>query len=272
MRGGETVRYPVDQVSGASAVMHFKTVNPLNEWYGLSPLVAAAFSIDTLNSGAKWNKKLLDNDARPSGALTVRGGDGKPANLTDEQYSRLRSMMDEQFSGAANAGRPILLEGGLEWQELSISPKDLDFLQGKYASARDVAMALGVPPQLLGIPGDSTFANYEQANLSFWTDTVVPWLSWFMEGFNRWLTPKYGEGLYLWYDEEMIPALEALRRQKADRVNAAGYMTINEKRRVMGLDDVEGGDVLLVPAANIPLDLAGAVNLPEPGSPARPGD
>jgi HK97 family phage portal protein len=265
---GTQIDYPVDQVTGRSAIMHLKTVNPLSEWYGLSPLIAAAYGIDILNAGGKWNKKLLDNDARPSGALVVKDAEGKPATLTEEQFNRLREEIDSKFSGANNAGKPLLLEGGLEWQELSISPKDLDFLNGKYASARDVAMALGVPPQLLGIPGDSTFSNMEQAKVAFWTDTVIPMLCLFLEGFNRWLTPLFGEDLYLWYDEEMIPALEPLRQQKATRVNASGYMTINEKRRAMGLDDIEGGDVVLVQASNVPLELAGSTNISEPGSPA----
>jgi HK97 family phage portal protein len=265
---GTAFAYPVDQITGRSAVMHLKSVNPLNEWYGLSPLIAAAYGIDILNAGSKWNKKLLDNDARPSGALVVKDAEGKPATLTEEQFSRLREEIDSKFSGANNAGKPLLLEGGLEWQEFSLSPKDLDFLNGKYASARDVAMALGVPSQLLGIPGDSTFANMEQAKVTFWTDTVIPTLCLFLEGFNRWLTPLYGDDLYLYYDEEMIPALEPLRKQKADRINASGYMTVNEKRLAMGLDEIEGGDTVLVPSSTIPLELAGQVDLPEPGSEA----
>ena len=143
-------------------------------------------------------------------------------------------MIDQQFSGPSNAGRPMLLEGGLEWQEMSLNPKDMDFLEGKHSAARDIALAFGVPPQLIGIPGDSTYANWEQAMLGFWTDTALPLLVLILEGFNRWLVPLYGEDLYLWYDEEMIPALEPRRNEKAARVNAAEYMTINEKRRAMG--------------------------------------
>ena len=122
-------------------------------------------------------------------------------------------MIDEQFSGAGNAGRPMLLEGGLDWKEMSLNPKDMEFLEGKHSAARDIALAFGVPPQLLGIPGDNTYSNYERgqarlldghrpaaARLDRWTR------------FNRWLTPLYGDDLFLWYDEEMIPALEPLRQ------------------------------------------------------------
>lgn len=271
----QVVKFPVDQINGKSPILHLKTVNPVDPWYGLSPLVAAAYDIDIINSGQKWNKKLLDNDARPSGALVVKTKEGKPDELTEEQYARLKQMIDERFSGSENAGKPLLLEGGLEWNEFSMTPKELDFINGKYASARDVAVCLGVPTQLIGIPGDTTFANMEQAKVFFWTDTVIPWLVWFLEGFNRWLTPQYGDDLYLWYDEEMIPALEPLRKQKADRINSAMYMTINEKREAMGLDTLpkgSGGDTIFVPSTSIPLDLAGDPGLPEAGSPASTED
>lgn len=262
------VRYAVDQITGKSPVLQLKTFNPVNPWVGMSPMLAAAFGIDIFNSGNKWNKRLLDNNARPSGALVVKKGDGSPETLSEEQYQRLKEMIDSQFTGTDNAGRPMLLEGGLDWKEMSINPKDLDFLSGKNSAATDIGLVFGVPGQLIGIQGSQTFSNYEQAMLAFWTDTVLPRLGFILEALNRWLVPQFGENLYLWYDEEMIPALEPRRQQKATRINAAEYMTINEKRRAMGLDDVDGGDVVLVSQADIPLDLAGSLNLPEPGSAA----
>lgn len=262
--------FPVDQVTGRSAILHLKSFNPLNNWYGMSALNAAALGVDIHNGGQQWNKRLIENGARPSGALVVQGADGKSTTLSDDQYARLKEMIDDQFTGASNAGRPMLLEGGLDWKEMSLNPKDMEFLEGKHSAARDIALAFGVPPQLLGIPGDSTYANYSEAKLAFWTDTVLPQLGWTLDAFNRWLTPLYGENLFLWYDEDMVPALEPVRKAKGERINAASYMTINEKRRAMGLDDVEGGDTILVPTTNIPLKLAGVVDLPEPGSEADP--
>lgn len=267
--GNRTMVYPVDQITGRSAVMQIKSFNPLNQWYGLSALNAAALSVDIHTSGQQWNKRLIENGARPSGALVVQSADGKPAELSDEQYARLKEMIDAQFSGQGNAGRPMLLEGGLDWKEMSLNPKDMDFLQGKHAAARDIALAYGVPPQLIGIPDSQTYSNYAEAKLAFWTDTVLPLLGWYYAGFNRWLVPLYGEDLYLWYDEEMIPALEPLRKQKADRINNASFMTVDEKRQAMGMDDLPDGigKVVLVPSGNIPLELAGQIDLPEPGSP-----
>jgi HK97 family phage portal protein len=264
--------YPVNQITGKSAVLHLKTFNPLNCWSGLSPFDPAALGVDIHNDGQRWNKKLIENGARPSGALVVKADGDKPGMLTDEQYQRLQEMIDQQYTGAGNAGRPMLLEGGLDWKEMSLNPKDMEFLQGKHSAARDIALAFGVPPQLLGIPGDNTYSNYGEAKLAFWTDTVLPLLGQVLDGFNRWLTPLYGDDLFLWYDEETIPALEPLRKQKADRVNAATYLTLDEKRAAMGYDAYtstgEPGGVILVPSTSIPIDMAGEIDLPEPGSPA----
>lgn len=263
--------YPVDQLTGASPILHIKTFNPLDQWNGLSPMLAASVGIDVFNAGQKWNLRLLQNEARPSGAMVVKAKDGSADFLTEEQYQRMREQIDAQFSGAANAGRPMLLEGGLDWREMSLSAKDMDHQNNMTMAARSIAGVYGVPPMLVNVPGEATYANYEQARMALWTDTVLPKLSYLLDELNRWLTPLYGDNLELWYDEEMIPALEPLRKEKADRINAANYMRINEQRRAMGLDDVQGGDTILVPYNEIPLDLVDeSTRLQEPGAPGTP--
>jgi HK97 family phage portal protein len=259
--GNTLYTYGVDQVSGLSAVMQVKTFNPLSQWYGISPIIAAAYGIDIHNSGNRWNKKSLDNDARPSGALVVNNEEGKPGTLTEEQYERLKLQIDEQMSGTNNAGKPLLLEGGLDWKELSLSPKDMDFLEGKNSAARDIAQAFGVPPQIIGITGDSTFANYEQATLSFWSETVLPTLGMVLDAFNRWLTPLYGDDLYFWYDQDSIDALEPRRKEKAERIDTAEYMTFDEKRNAMGMESLPNklGEVLVLDGRGIMMRMDGTI-------------
>jgi HK97 family phage portal protein len=127
--------------------------------------------------------------ARPSGALVYSGPDG--AHLTDEQFTRLKQGLEENFSGADNAGRPLLLEGGLDWRALSLSPKDMDFAESKASAAREIALAFGVPPLLLGLPGDNTFSNYSEANRAFWRQTVLPLVTRVQKSFAAWLQPAY---------------------------------------------------------------------------------
>jgi HK97 family phage portal protein len=250
--------------------MHLRAFNPLSAWTGMSPFVPGALAVDIHNDGQKWNKKLLENGARPSGALVVTNDKGGSATLSEEQYNRLQQMIEVQFSGTGNAGRPMLLEGGLDWREMSLNPKDMEFTQGKNSAARDIALAFGVPPQLLGIPGDNTYSNFVEAKEAFWTDTVLPELGSILDSFNRHIVPAFGEDLYLWYDEESIPALERIRKDKSDRINNATYLTLDEKREAMGKDAYtptgEPGGMILVPSTNVPLDMVSDMNLAEPGS------
>ena len=223
--GGSATRLP------AETVLHIKLFNPLNDYYGMSPLEAAARSIDTHNAASAWNKAMLDNAARPSGALVYASGDGE---LTAEQYDRLKSEIATQYQGAANAGRPMILEGGLDWKEMGFSPKDMEFIETKNASAREVALAFGVPPMLLGIPGDNTFANYAEANRTFWRQSVVPLLGRVTEALTNFLGPQFGDGLRVGYDLDQVEALSVDRDALWARVDKASFLTPDEKREAVG--------------------------------------
>lgn len=232
---GRSVDMAVDAITGQSRVLHLKTVNPLDDWYGMSPMDAAAYSIDQHNQCAAWNQSLLQNGARPTGALMVKAAEGQPAMLNETQFTRLRQQLDEQFAGAANAGRPLLLEGGLEWKEMSLSPRDMDFVQIKHSSARDVALAFGVPPQLLGIPGDNTYANLQEARLALWEQTILPLLETVTDALNNWLVPMFADGLALQPDTDAIPALAAKRDAYWERIAKADFLSADEKRRLLGI-------------------------------------
>lgn len=130
-------------------LIHIRALNPMQDQQGLGCLEAASAAAAIHNKASRWNKALLDNAARPSGALTYDPPDG--AALSAPQFDRLREEIDRQFSGSSNAGRPMLLEGGLRWQPLGLSPTDMDFVAVKEAAARDIALAFGVPPVLLGL-------------------------------------------------------------------------------------------------------------------------
>lgn len=226
--------YPIHPVTGASRVLHLKAFHPLNDYYGLSPVEAAAYSIDMHNNANGWNQSLLQNSARPSGALVVKQADNQSGNLSEDQYHRIKNQIDEQFSGAANAGRPLLLEGGLEWKEMSLSPREMDYIEAKHSAARDIALAFGVPPQLLGIPGDNTYSNLAEARLALWEQTVLPLLKMVSDGFNGWLTNFYSGDLRVEADTNGISAL-GLRQEKLwDRLEKATFLTEDEKRELAG--------------------------------------
>lgn len=219
-------------------ILHLTTFHPLDDHYGVSPLEPAAAAIDLHNAATVWNKALLDNAARPSGALIYKGPEG--SSLSDDQVERLKEQLDQQFSGAANAGRPLLLDGGLEWRPMSLSPQEMDFLAAKNAAARDVALAFGVPPMLLGIPGDATYANYQEANRALWRQTVLPLLGRMVQSIADWLGPGFGGGLTLTPDLDAVEALGPEREALWRRVGAADFLDADEKRAAVGYGPREG--------------------------------
>lgn len=239
-------------------IMHIKEFNPLDDWMGMSPMEAAAFSIDVHNAAGGYNKALLDNSATPSGALVYKGGEDSDGVLDPDQFARLKKQMDEKHTGTKNAGKPMLLEGGLEWVTMGLTPKDMEFISGKREAAREIALAFGVPPMLLGIPGDNTYSNYSEARLAFYEETVLPLGDKILGSISNWMQPTY-EGVRLGYDVDQIEAL-AIKREKAwERVRAADFITTDEKREATGYgpykpDPKAPGGSILVSGTMTPLD------------------
>jgi HK97 family phage portal protein len=228
---GRTALLDGEPVEGVRRVLHMKLFHPANDHYGMSPIEAAATAIDIHNTAAKWNKALLDNSARPSGALVYSARDG---NLTPEQYERLKHELETNFQGAQAAGRPLLLEGGLDWKSMSLSPKDMDFMEAKNAAAREIALAIGVPPVLLGIPGDATYSNYQEANRAFWRQTVIPHAQRTANALSRWLAPAYQRDLTFAIDLDALEALSSERDALWSRLEKTSFLTNNEKRQAIG--------------------------------------
>ncbi|MBI1416679.1 MAG: phage portal protein [Limimaricola sp.] len=224
----------------ASPVCHVRSFHPQDDHYGFSALQAAASAIDVHNSASRWSKALLDNAARPSGAIVYQGTDGQ-AQLSQDQYDRLVSEMESLHQGARNAGRPMLLEGGLDWKPMGFSPSDMEFQKTKEAAAREIATAFGVPPMLLGIPGDATYANYQEANRAFYRLTVLPLAARVTSALADWLSDFSGERIELRPDLDQVPALSAEREAQWRRVAEASFLSAAEKRALLGLPAQEVG-------------------------------
>ncbi len=227
-------KHRFDMSEGATPICHIKSFHPQDDHYGFSPLQAAATAVDVHNSASRWSKALLDNAARPSGAIIYKGADGQAA-LSQDQYDRLVSEMEMHHQGARNAGRPMLLEGGLDWKPMGFSPSDMEFQQTKEAAAREIAIAFGVPPMLLGIPGDATYANYQEANRAFYRLTVVPLVTRVAAAVSHWLSGFAGGDVELRPDLDQVPALAVERDQQWRRVGEATFLTQAEKRAILGL-------------------------------------
>lgn len=253
-------KFSVSSITGKTKFLHLKTFNPDPEqmWVGMSPLSAAGRDADIFQSSGEWNKKLIDNAARPSGVFSYDDVDG--GILTDDAYNRLKTEIGTEYVGASNAGTPILLEGGLKWQSTSLSPVDMDFLRSRAASARIVAGAYGYPAQLLGLEGDNTYNNQKEARLALWTDTVMPLcdkvatlLTTFFYRLgaipaNVDIKPNY----------EDVGALQPIRDAIWEKACVKGkdILTINERRELIGKPKIAGYDGIIANAAQVPLTYA----------------
>lgn len=227
-------KHRFDMRNGYPPILHLRSFHPQDDHYGFAPMQAAGTALDVHNAASQWSKALLDNAARPSGAIIYKGADGQGA-LAADQYDRLTEELNSHHMGARNAGRPMLLEGGLDWKPMGFSPSDMEFHKTKEAAGREIALAFGVPPMLLGMPGDNTYANYQEANRAFYRLTVLPLLAKVTGGLSGWLPGWFGERLTLKPDMDNIPALTSERDAQWKRVADADFLTNAEKRALLGL-------------------------------------
>ncbi len=237
--GGKVLTIPVEDDAGWPGIIHIKAFHPADDHYGAGGLAAAEQAVAIHNAAAAWNRSLLENAARPSGALVLEGGQAD--TLTAEQFERLKQELVQGFSGQAHAGRPMVLDGAIRWQAMSLTPADMDFAELKAASARDIALAFGVPPMLLGLPGDNTYANYREANRALWRLTLLPLAGKILSAIEEGLIPWFPSAR-LAVDPDRIPELAEDRERLWEQVSAAGFLSDTEKRALLGLENKEASD------------------------------
>lgn len=274
---GQLKEWDFDPIDGRGPILHMKFWNPLDDWYGMSPIEAAAYSVDAHNMAGEWNQGLLQNGCRPSGAMVYKPGESSPPNLSDKQKQDLKEQLNSAQAGTRNAGRPLILDGGLEWQQMSMTPSEMDWLEGKHNSAREICIVYDVPPMILGIPGDNTYSNQQEARQSLYQDTIIPFNKSLLDGLNSWVSPLFGDDITIVQDIENLPALAGVRKDRWNMVKEATWMTINEKRAATGFDKLpeKEADAVLIPSTLVPLE--GILDAPTEalgpdGQPLEPGE
>lgn len=224
---------PVLAEDASPNLIHVRHFHPGDDHYGAGCLAPADEAIAIHNAAARWNRMLLENAARPSGALVYDAGEA--GTLSADQFERLKAELADAFAGSANAGRPMLLDGGLKWQPMSLTPADMDFATLKAAAARDIALAFGVPPMLLGLPGDATYANYREAKRALWRLTLLPLGAKLLSALAEGLAPWFPDAT-LAIDFDRVPALAEDRERLWAQVSAADFLSDDEKRALLGID------------------------------------
>lgn len=243
--------FPADQI------VHGMFPDPINPFWGVSPLMAAARVVDTDVSMADWNRTAMENRAVPDGVFVFKD------NLTEEEYEEARARVREQRLGTRNAREPWVIGNAAQWIQTGMTPAEMDFIASRGLNREEICAAFGVPVSLVIGQKDNTFANYAEARRAFWLDSVIPFLETIRAPLNRALVPHFGDrrGLWLSFDTSNVPALQGNLTEKID-----GYAKLVEHgvppnvaaaRVELDIDEIEGGDVSLIPATLVPLSMAG---------------
>lgn len=248
-------------------ILHYKYLDPENEYVGLSPLAAAKRTLMTEDSAIRWNQTIFDNSAVPNGILKLPAtGVKKP------ERDKLREELEKEFT-QENMNRPMILWGGMEWQKMAMDAKDLDFLNQRQLNKYEICAILQTPPQIVGANEDPTYANYDVARTAYWEDNIIPKLEWFQARANVAFSP-YFDGVELRYDISDVPAMRVSFGKKVDTAKTLwmmGYPINAINRRVgLGFDDVPWGDAWWAQMNMMPVtSLDSAAPLLNPSDPAN---
>jgi HK97 family phage portal protein len=210
-------------------IMHLRLFNPLDDYYGMSPMEAAVYTVDNANEAGRLYKKLLQR-GYPPGAVSVEGDD-----WTDEQIKQFKSGLQR-----ATESNQVLYLGNAKWQEMGFKPVDASLFESRRFNKRDIAAVFKVPSEMIGDTESKTYANYQQANKSFYTEAVVPNLKRLRDGLNNFLGPVFGNA-YIDIDLDRVEALAEDREVTAKRVVALfekGLIKRNEGRAELNFDAV----------------------------------
>ena len=222
---------------------------------GYSPIAMAKNAIGLAIATEEYGSKFFANGAAPSGVLE------HPGTIKDPQ--RVREAWQSQFGGSQNSGKIAVLEEGMKYTPISISPEQAQFLETRKFQINEIARIFRVPPHMVGDLEKSSFSNIEQQSLEFVKYTLDPWvIRWEQSIMRTLLTPEEKKSYFVKFNLEGL-----LRGDYQSRMNGYatarqnGWMSANDIRELENLDRIPaeaGGDLYLINGNMLPLQQAGA--------------
>lgn len=220
-------------------VMHFKTFNPFNPYMGLGTLQAVANTLETEQFRDQYDKSFFQNGAVLSGVLET------PQQISDISFKRLKRELRTLYSGAKNAHKLGIFDQGLQYKSVTLSQRDMEFLEMAKFNRDRIFSAFGVPPAKVSILENANYSNSEEQDKTFWSETMVPKLSDIEERVNNELAPRYGNYTVM-FENAVKEDDTALVQEVVSLANAkVPVLTTNELRERLGYDPITGGDDLL---------------------------
>ena len=254
-------------------VVHAAYTNPDSLIWGMSPLQAAAKGVDVDNEAANWQKISMQNRGVPDGIFSFDG------DLTSDQYQQAKKRVNEQHSGAGNSRAPWVLSKA-KYQQMSMTPAELDFMGSREFTMKQIAAVYGVPSEMINGIGDANRASGENVRKTFWLDTIVPLLGEISSSLNLNLVPDFGDirTLRVRYDISNVPALQENYTDKVTNAKTLWSMGVPfnqlNKKLELGFDDIDGGDIGYIPSGVFPatFDLDNPTDEPEKAGNKAYGD
>lgn len=233
---------------GPDEIVWFRYPNPIDEFSALSPLAAARLGADTASAMMKSNRNLFTQGLQLGGIITP---DTDKVSFSPEQADDLSEMLAKRFRGVDKAHRWAVLRYEAKFQQMQVSPKDAEFIEGLNLTLRQVANAYGIPVPLLNEMSHATLSNAREYERLLWTHALVPDAQLRAEEIVEQFLPMFRTRTrWAEFDFTKIAALQESESERWGREAAAierGAITINEWRKQHGMPPVPWGDVWWAP-------------------------
>ncbi len=229
-----------------SEIIHIKAPSPLNEHFGMSPLSSAGNRVQVEEYAIGHQRDMFLNSARPDGLLTTE----EP--LTAEQRQELSDDFNKKHKGLGKNSKLAVLDSGLKYQQISLSPREMDFIESLKATRDDILIAFKVPKPIVAVTDDVNRANAETAQEIFLSETIVPEMNKLVNKLNEALIiPEWGEEYFLTFEDPTPVDRET--RLAEFTAGCDKWISRNEIRQILGMESTDGGDNLYTQIANVPI-------------------
>ncbi len=229
-------------------IIHFRKPDPMDNYLGMSPIRPAATRIQTEMFASRYQRDFFLNSARPDGVIK------NPKSFLDaDQKDDIRAGFEKLHRGLGRSSKVAILDAGLEYQQISLSQREMDFIESMKATRDDILVAFQVPKVILSIVEDVNRANAETGMSIFLSETIKPEVEALVEKINEELIyPEFGPEYYLDF-EDMVPANRDQELLEYSNGITNRWLLINEIRSKEGLPPIKGGWSIYGQISEVPL-------------------